>query len=259
MLCVSQRVHIPAELYFYRPLSEAFEDLKTRSWTDFVQAMLAIVDSTCKHAQLPLEHISKVALTIPPEQQSLAALVNCIYTVDAKRIGKSKVQWGDKTPLNIRNARRILTIFPAARFVHMIRDGLDVVASLLNMGSNYTVETASQRWAGAIVSGKRLRKNHPESVYELRYESLVANPRQELKGLCQFLGIRFKRKMLSELSVCKEMRDVPTMGHLARVMEPLTTSRIGAGRRTLNTEERQQVLRLIGRFLEQQNYSHTED
>ena len=47
--------------------------------------------------------------------------VRSFYDIYSERQGKPR--WGDKTPIYVKNMRRIESVLPEARFIHVIRDG----------------------------------------------------------------------------------------------------------------------------------------
>lgn len=108
--------------------------------------------------------------------------------------------WGDKNPhysdiWNRGCLDTIRRIFPAAKFVHIIRDGRDVIASIARRkhadGIPWAdIETAAWTWADHTTIGAAFgRKIGPESYYEIRYEDLVADEQRAARSLFRFLDI----------------------------------------------------------------------
>ena len=92
---------------------------------------------------------------------------------------------------------RLLRLWPAARFVHLLRDGRDVARSCIGMGWAGNVWYGAERWITAENLWTELcRRVPPSRRFELRYEDLVRNPDAELVRLCGFLGTDFERSML---------------------------------------------------------------
>jgi Sulfotransferase family len=61
----------------------------------------------------------------------LAGSIACFFCAYAGRNGKER--WGDKTPGYSMELPLLASLFPDARFVHLIRDGRDVALSLMEV------------------------------------------------------------------------------------------------------------------------------
>jgi hypothetical protein len=110
--------------------------------------------------------------------------------------------WVEKTPSHIAHIREIEKLVPSVRFVHLVRNGRDVVASLYDVthahpeawGGPRGVDACIERWLRDISTSARHlgRPNH----LIVRYEQLVADPTSILTETCGFLGIAFSDEML---------------------------------------------------------------
>jgi hypothetical protein len=84
----------------------------------------------------------------------------------------------EKAPAYTRYASLIHRYFPEARFVHIIRDGRDVAASLLRAAGGWghgwatsSIERAAWIWRVQVETGRRVR-NLTSNYLEVRYEDL---------------------------------------------------------------------------------------
>ncbi len=96
-------------------------------------------------------------------------------------------RWCEKTPTNVWYLEDLLREFGSnLRFVHIVRDGRDVVTSVHpTLKGEYWV--APERWVRDVQLGVAY-KDHPQ-VYTIRYEDIVANREHALGHLLQFLGL----------------------------------------------------------------------
>jgi len=96
-------------------------------------------------------------------------------------------RWCEKTPTNVWYLPELLREFGSGmRFVHIVRDGRDVVTSVHpTLKGEYWV--APERWVRDVKLGVAY-KDHPQ-VYTIRYEDIVANREQSLGRLLQFLEL----------------------------------------------------------------------
>lgn len=102
-------------------------------------------------------------------------------------------RWFDKTPQNVYGAALILASFPRARLVHLVRDPLEVAASL-RLGRVIRVERllgACNYWNEAVDTMALLEDAFPQRVMTLRYEDLAADPLVQLRRLLDFVDVPF--------------------------------------------------------------------
>ncbi|MGP1387194.1 MAG: sulfotransferase family protein [Thainema sp.] len=111
--------------------------------------------------------------------------------------------WLEKTPQHLYYLDYIVQQVPDAQFIHLARNGTDVVASLYDVRQRYPdqwpdepadVKLCTARWLRDLRISLRYqgRPNH----HFVRYEDLVANPAQVLETLCQRIGIVYESTML---------------------------------------------------------------
>ena len=127
-----------------------------------------------------------------------------IKVLDIVTLDEHKNYWLEKTPEHLRRINAIEKTVEGAKFIHILRNGIDVVASLSEMTQKYpeiwgeTRELKKYiiRWENDIlISSCHLHKsNH----FVVRYENLVANPSEVLAETCNFLGVSFEQSMLQK-------------------------------------------------------------
>ncbi len=110
----------------------------------------------------------------------------------------AKTRFADKTPRNVLHIDLLAGAFPDARFVHLVRDGRDVVPSMLGLA--YFPDRFPEAvlyWADRVRQGRQAgRRLGPERYIEVRYEDLVADAPAVLAGLCEFLDLSDDPAML---------------------------------------------------------------
>jgi hypothetical protein len=142
--------------------------------------------------------IALVAAEIEGDLVPYPEAVEAAYRAFAKAHGK--VRWGDKTPRYIEHIPLIRSLFPTARFIHLVRDGRDVALSYAHMDFGpKTVSKAARIWAKRVGAGLAAGRDLDPSCYlELRYEDLVKSTEEIVKEVCDFLDIEFDPRMLDE-------------------------------------------------------------
>jgi hypothetical protein len=138
--------------------------------------------------------------------------VSALFDLYGRKRGKRLV--GDKTPGYARNLHTLHSLWPNAKLVHLMRDGRDVCLSVLSWqrARGWTagqglarfstweqspVCAAALWWDWHVRLAREAGLAFASGVYaELRYEELVANPDDQCRKLCAFLGIPYDDEML---------------------------------------------------------------
>ncbi len=115
-----------------------------------------------------------------------------------KIAGKKRI--AEKSPNNVFYFQHLANMFPESPLIHVIRDGRDVICSLLTMDwrdpstgqrVEYTrdVRKAAEYWVTAVRAGREALKSAiaRPNYMELHYEDLVKNPESTLRILCEFI------------------------------------------------------------------------
>lgn len=147
---------------------------------------------------------------------------------------------GDQTPGYVLAMPLLEQLFPQARYVHVVRDPRDVVASILPLkfGAK-SVGVAAADWneyQGAWWAAERWVP--PERRAEFRYEDLVRNPQQTIEALAGFLGLPAPAPDPGR-EVHIETRDLAAaVPHHARLTEPINDEHVGRYRQRLSDRDR---------------------
>lgn len=131
--------------------------------------------------------------------------VRAFYRLCAARFGKPR--GGDKTPGYTGYLGAIRELLPEARFVHIIRDGRDVAASVRAcwFRPGDAPEALARDWCGRVRMARVAGRGSPDYL-EMRYEDLVRDPRPELERVCRFLDLRFDPAVLAHDRHFREVR-----------------------------------------------------
>ncbi|MBD3333309.1 hypothetical protein GF356_10705 [candidate division GN15 bacterium] len=108
-------------------------------------------------------------------------------------IGQGKRRWAEKTPNNCFCVGEVLDFLDDAKFVHVVRDGRDVVLSLVERRDS-GLPAAVFRWVTAVEAARRHEGN--PRYYQLKYEDLVTEPERTLRDLMEFVEEEFDPGML---------------------------------------------------------------
>lgn len=147
-------------------------------YVEFVKTVLAIAD------QPWLKPYAEFRFQIP---------IMLAYAVHS---GRTKgAFWVDKSPGYERFVRTCLKRFPKARFVHVVRNPMDTLASMVALeravfGHAMDARKNITAIKSALKSAKKWRRKLPVAIYQVvRFEDLTSMTESSLKTICDYLGI----------------------------------------------------------------------
>ncbi|MGE5141713.1 MAG: sulfotransferase, partial [Rudaea sp.] len=92
---------------------------------------------------------------------------------------------------------RFFAAFPRAQVVFVLRDGRDVLLSMLKRSKIVrTPEQTAMRWLETVQVYDYLCDKLPRQLHSYHYEDLVSNPAAQMVTICSFLGLRFRPELL---------------------------------------------------------------
>lgn len=117
----------------------------------------------------------------------------------ARSAGKRR--WADKNPENAIYTAEWSSLLPDGfLFVHLVRNPLDVLASLKETPFRLTVPRLTEERIAQYVhfrqSGDHYRSREPTRSLEVSYEALVQHPETTLRNLFDFLGEQFEGEVM---------------------------------------------------------------
>jgi len=122
-----------------------------------------------------------------------------------------KTRWVEKTPRHVFRITEILTRYPNAQIICMVRHPGGVIASYrdfwirkssdkrekLRLQNSYNLLIASQLWKAAFTAALKARKQFGEErIYIQRFEDLISEPESALKALTVWLGLDYQSSMM---------------------------------------------------------------
>jgi hypothetical protein len=145
-----------------------------------------------------------------------AELVAATFEAYAK--SRNKERWGDKTPGYSAYMPYLQKLFPGALFIHMIRDGREVAASLADFpwGPRSAVGGAFW-WRKKITKARRDAAKLMMGTYiEVRLDELIARPEDTMRRVCDFLKESYVPEMMSYPERYRGKELVPEERHLVK-------------------------------------------
>jgi hypothetical protein len=163
--------------------------------------------------------------------------------------GSGKPRWAEKTPHNVTVMAALVSIFPDALFLHIIRDGRDVACSLVKTNwivpstgkkVDYTqsIGNAARYWRD-IIQTARSHAAHPilaGRVLEVRYEALVVDTERTLRHVLRFLDEPWHAAVLAHDK--KSRRHEPDESTTLAASRPVYDSAIGRWKTEMTNEDK---------------------
>lgn len=180
--------------------------------------------------------------------------------IEPYRLARGKARAAEKSPSNIFWFSTLARLFPESPLIHIIRDGRDVVASLLRQNwldpktgdkPRYTTDPASAAlyWKRCVEAGRSCSAKH---YIEVRYEDLVSNPTATLVRLLDQIGEPFEPEML------RFGNHAHGLGPQDEVAPQITTASVGRWRKELSGAQLLAVTDTAGPLLKALGYLELE-
>lgn len=253
MLHAHPRIAMPPETRFLLPIyrsREVFGDLTDPANRKRLARQMTRPRTRFRDLGLDRKTVVRHIVDGPPTIGSAAGTVWRDFAHS-----RGKVRWGEKRPAYWQDMDVILRLFPTAQVIHLVRDGRACVASLKQVDwySNSATRAAIS-WSLAERELTRLGRKLPEDSYHrLRYEDLLADPEDELRKLCAYLGEEFDDSMLDFNRAAGDIVPERKTWH-DRTRGDIDPERIEAWRRTLTPADIGFVETVLGRELEARGY-----
>lgn len=175
---------------------------------------------------------------------------------------RGKARWAEKTPSYTMHLGFIEELFPEAQYIHIIRDGRDVVASFRDRwGYRSGVRAANSIWAHYVRTARDFGKDLPPGRYrELRYEALVKDTEPTVRALLAFLGEEWAPQVLRYHEVEHDTTEryatfTAKRRQAAGDDAAIYRSRVGAGKRALDPVLKALLARSGGSLMSELGYT----
>lgn len=172
----------------------------------------------------------------------------------------------DKTPAYAAHVEHIDRLFPQARFIHVIRDGRDVAASMIaasrGWGSTWaasSVREAAIRWRD-YVRGGLIGRSLGDRYLELRYEDLLEDGRTGLRRCLDLMDMETDDAWIADVLERFSIARMKSGTQVSATGRPLPKGFIQRGSaggwlEDLSPRDRYEFNRLAGSLLEDLGYA----
>ncbi len=196
-------------------------------------------------------------------KQSYGNICKSVYLTYQSVFPKDKIMLiGDKNPGYTIYTKRLLKIFPNAKFIHITRDYRDNFVSIKNVDFELPLPSlAAQKWVYFYKKIRRDALKNPKAYMHIRYEDLVAQPEESMNILCQFAGIPFQIEIFNFHEKKEDVLKLYEPGFLekyhASLLKKVNTSRVGLWKKQLSQKEIKHLEYTVGQCGEEAGYKKT--
>lgn len=181
----------------------------------------------------------------------------------------SALLWGDKNNAYGHYIDLLARLFPAGRFIHLVRDGRAVLNSYRMLDATDDTKYApilpkdaravALRWSDTVGRVDRhLARYAANRSISLRYEDLVSDPEGQARRLCGFLSVPYEAEMLDfHIKNAEQALEPRKYGWKANTFKPLDVAKRDAWRTKLSPETLAEFEAIAGPTLRRQSYDVT--
>jgi hypothetical protein len=190
---------------------------------------------------------------VPSTGAGHAEVYLAFLRVYAARHAKSVL--GEKTPAYLLRVPTLSSLFPAARFLCIVRDPRDVSLSWRTAGWRGTAAYHALVWRHFYRTALQHRADLGEAFLMIRYEDLLTDPAGVLTRCCRHAGVEFEPGMLAFHERGRRNFDPVREPWKAKATKPLDASNSGRWRAGLTPEQTATVEWLAGEEMTDAGYA----
>jgi len=112
-----------------------------------------------------------------------------------KKSGKEEIYVG-YNPVQILDAEKIISDFPEAKIVHIVRNPFSAYAETKHRPAPLSLQRYINTWNTTQLFAINYQKLFPENIIIVKFEDLIENPKKFFQPLCRKLGIKFEESLL---------------------------------------------------------------
>jgi hypothetical protein len=193
---------------------------------------------------------------LPPRRvrENFAAAIAEI--LDWRREARGKKRAGEKSAMNLLVFNDLAEIFPDAQFIHVVRDGRDVAASLVERKWKSPASgavlpycsdptTAMTYWRSLVQIGLEAEQKMPaRRLLRIHYEDLARRPVKTIAKIEAFLGVSPSEEPLGFYARNLQQLAGLEKESAGRLREPIDASSVGRWRKEFDAATRDVLTKL---------------
>lgn len=254
MLVAGGEIAIPPETVVMNFMALQFQAIQDIGWHNLSRLVISNLETQYNLPMWELDFapVYEQAWKLPEKERSLARIIDLVFLHYAQQHAPHAVMWGDQTPRNIQRYQWLLKVFPKAKYLHVVRDGRDVIASFVQMGSS--LESKIEQWQYSVENAAAMKRMlPPDQFLEVRYEDLVSDTTQVLQQVSAFAGIQYSDTMLDYWKMPTTLEHKYKDYH-RNLAKPVTNASVGRWKERLTADQQRIIQRELSDLLEANGY-----
>ncbi|HTV47116.1 MAG TPA: sulfotransferase [Phycisphaerae bacterium] len=249
MLDRHSRIAIPPETHFFEHVCRVEDARKCANTETLVDRFI----NAPRSRDLKLNK-SELLNQLAGSESTWANLLAAALQLYMVKHGKERV--GEKTPNHHLIVPEILNLFPGSRVIWVLRDGRDVILSLMKTPwpRHRLLRLHAFEWRRSMEKMIEFEKRFPERMIRMKFENLVTDPEAELRRVCEFIGVDFETRQLDS-NVHTDVVPEWELSWKHRVFSPPDLTRIGTWKHECTREDQWMLNSVMQPCLSKLDYS----
>lgn len=204
-----------------------------------------------EHWKMNKQQLSSALIAVK-EHLTYPLVCKCIYYLFAPE-GKDVKALFDKNPIYYYFLPELENIFPEAKFIHLVRDYRDNIASHQKVFRIKQAAALAYRWVQVNKMIEARKKKISNRYFTVKYEALVTNAAAELKKVCAFLHLPYNDDMSKDHTAniyqsFKENKAQRFSQIHGSLLQPISDKYIGDWKKNLTNEEIKVIEDIAGNY-----------
>ncbi|MEJ1241150.1 sulfotransferase [Chryseolinea sp. T2] len=189
-------------------------------------------------------------------RRSLIELFRCIYEV--KAVHDNAKYWCCKSMESVNYVEQLEQEGIEPYYIHIYRDGRDVALSFLKaiVGPKHVYHLA-KKWAEEQTASLKVKeKLGPSRVIQVRYETLIHDPRSEMHRICRALNVPYSDEVFEYYHSAESLNTASSGQMWKNVVKPIMSGNHDKFRREFSEEQLVVFERIAGPVLNELGYEN---
>jgi hypothetical protein len=261
MLDANENVVLPIESRLIVHLKQKYFNIKV--WTsDLLDEFITDLYKDKKFARYwsvdPII-LRKSIDRLPIDTLDFPLLCKIVYLNYPSPFKKGKViLLGDKNPIYSIFIKELVQVFPDAKFIHLVRDYRDNIASNKKVFKRQSIAQLALGWRAYNIFIESFKKRLSNNFYTLKYEDLVSQPEVYVPQICKFLGLTFNPGMLGFYETIQKVSEEKYVAEIEmihpNILKPVNTAQVHKWKKELKKEDIELADHLAGNYARKYGY-----